>query len=100
MIWDGKHPATEQEALELLGWHSDEYLAETALKPYPSIVKFANRLAAIWPDDPDDDNGNSSPWSTYPLLSDASGPFIQVSMQWDRAEEAAPVVARAARDLS
>jgi hypothetical protein len=99
MIWEGKHPATEQEALELLERYTDEYLGETMLEPYPPIVEFANRLGLVWTDNPDDTDSSASPWSTYPLLSDASGPFMQVSVQWNRAEEVAPIVARTARDL-
>jgi hypothetical protein len=91
MIWEGKRPGSEQEALELLEWHMTEYVEETTAEPTERILDFAQNLAKIWPDE-------ASPWSTYPLTSDASGPFIQVSVQWNRAAEAAPIVAKVARD--
>ncbi len=46
-----------------------------------------------------EDVEDSSPWSTGPLIDEASGPLIYFAMRWSMAEEASAYAADLARSM-
>ncbi|WP_256339763.1 MULTISPECIES: hypothetical protein [unclassified Streptomyces] len=46
-----------------------------------------------------EDEGDSSPWATGPLIDEASDPLIYLAMRWSRAEEASDYATAVAESM-
>jgi hypothetical protein len=78
--------------------HRVEMIQESRrAEPVPAIVEFAGALVKHYPElsrnDPD------TAWAVGPLLRDASGPFIDIGIQWDKYDDAAQLVFTTARQF-
>lgn len=98
VVWEGAQPESDHEAAELY-----EQLMERRDSGVPDgepslrIRAYVEALLKRWPDITDDD-GHDSPWADGPLLDNAFGNAIYLSMTLSRAEKAAEYAARLARE--
>lgn len=70
--------------------------------PTASIENFIGVLLQRWPDLSDDEDRDENlgiPWSTAPMLGNASGPLVYFSMVWSRSVEASAFAASVAISL-
>jgi hypothetical protein len=84
-VWEGDRPANDAAALaefERLWAHYFESAEDFV--PTERIADYVRALLERYPDLDDDDD---SPWSTSPLMSEASGQIIYFPMVWSRCEE-------------
>jgi hypothetical protein len=96
-VWEGERPQSDREAGETHSALYDTYIAgDSELPPTPLITKFVETLLRRWPELDEDDN---TPWSTAPLIDEASGPYIYFPMSWSRADEASAFAADVAAQL-
>ena len=73
-------------------WHAEDLAhtffveSEESVGPTARIAAYVAALLNRYPDI-DTDAGEDSPWSTGPLLSEASGPLVYFPMVWSRCDE-------------
>ncbi|MET8156139.1 hypothetical protein ABZT47_07185 [Sphaerisporangium sp. NPDC005289] len=97
VVWEGEQPA-DDEAAEVEYDAVMELMEEDeAPVPTPRIRAYVEALLQRWPDITTD-QGEDSPWATGPLIDEARGGVISLSMQWSRADEASGVAARLAHE--
>lgn len=101
LLWEGKRPADDASAAryftDLYDWYIDT--EEPAVPPVEPIAAcVAAPLLERWPDLTEDE-GDSSPWSTGPLIGEAGGPLIYFPMRWSMAEEASAYAAEVAASM-
>ena len=100
-VWEGERPANDFVAAIELKRLYQRYLGEASDRqdPTPRIVAFAAALLARYPDlDPDAGDDDMSPWSTAPLIDEASGPLMYFPMLWSRSEQVSAVAAQIAAE--
>lgn len=98
-VWEGERPEDDDAAGQQWMSLAEHYLeTEDANPPTERIREYVGALLRRWPDITIDETGES-PWSVGPLLGEADGPVICVSMQWDRAEEVSAFVAKTAASM-
>lgn len=66
--------------------------------PTPLITKYVAALLDRWPDLSEDDD-DTSPWSTSPLIGEARGPLIYFPMRYSMANEASSFAAQLATSM-
>ncbi|GGS90324.1 hypothetical protein [Streptomyces chromofuscus] len=92
-VWEGSKPADDVIAGEVLTQLYDRYIdTEEEFPPSPRIAEYVAGLLARWVDLTEDEE-DTSPWSTGPLIGEASGPFIYFPMRYSMAEEASAYAA-------
>jgi hypothetical protein len=78
-VWEGEHPAGHAEAAKVfMQLHSDALRLGWATPPFPRYVE---SLRDRWPEQ-GADGGHDSPWSDYPLLANACGPFFYFGLAY------------------
>lgn len=97
-VWEGDRPADGAAAAAQFQSLYERYVESgRRVEPTERIATYVAALLDRYPDI-DTDAGADSPWSTGPLLSDASGPLVYFSMVWSRCDEVSAWAARLAED--
>ncbi|MEV6109882.1 hypothetical protein AB0M28_35030 [Streptomyces sp. NPDC051940] len=98
-VWEGKRPADDKTAGQVFSDLYDRYIDGKADEP-PSerIAAYVHVLLERWCDITEDDE-DTSPWSTGPLIGEARGPLIYFAMRWSMAEEASAYAAAVAESM-
>ncbi|MER7682511.1 hypothetical protein [Streptomyces sp. NPDC096934] len=98
-VWEGERPADDKAARRNFRDLYERYVGtEVEHPPTERIAAYVAALLERWCDLTEDVN-ETSPWSTGPLIGEASGPFIYFPMQWSRAEEASTYAAALADSM-
>jgi hypothetical protein len=98
-VWEGDRPADDAEAGDTFERLYDTYVANgPRVEPSEAIRAYVAALTERWIDLTDDDEGDVSPWSTGPLISEASGPLIYFPMSFSRSREVSAGAAQLAAD--
>ena len=98
-VWEGERPADDAAAGELFSSLYEQYIdTDVDFPATASIAKYVALLLERWPDLTEDED-DISPWSTGPLIGEATGPLIYFPMRWSMAEEASAYAAEIAASL-
>ena len=97
-VREGTPPKTNAEATKtfeaLLAQHRR---SEKSSDPTPAIRHYVEALLAKYAD-LDDDNEDECPWSDYPLINNATGPFLYFAMVFSQADSVSAFAAKLAED--
>ncbi|MGW4030583.1 hypothetical protein ACWEFL_14880 [Streptomyces sp. NPDC004838] len=99
-VWEGERPADDAAAAQCFNDLYDTYIdADGAdVPPTEQIAAYVAALLERWPDLTEDVD-DISPWSSGPLIGEASGPLIYFPIRWSMAEEAAVHAAAVAASM-
>ncbi|WP_076473676.1 hypothetical protein [Micromonospora avicenniae] len=97
-VWEGDRPADNATALTTFKALYERYIAEGQIPPTPRIRAYVEALLERWIDLTEDDDEEQSPWSTGPLINEASGPVIYFPMVYSRCQEVSAGAARIAAE--
>ncbi|MFE7135511.1 hypothetical protein ACFVIM_32115 [Streptomyces sp. NPDC057638] len=99
-VWEGERPADDAAAGRRFAELYDTYMDSDGpgVAPTERITAFVAALLERWPDLTEDED-DISPWSSGPLISEASGPLIYFPMRWSMVEEASVYVAGVASSM-
>ncbi|MGK5544070.1 hypothetical protein ACSNOH_04965 [Streptomyces sp. URMC 127] len=98
-VWEGARPADDKSARRTFSDLYDRYLdGEVKEPPFERITAYVAALLERWCDLAEDEE-DTSPWSTSPLISGASGPLIYFPMRFSMAEEASDYAAAMAQSM-
>ncbi|WP_326779184.1 hypothetical protein [Streptomyces sp. NBC_01445] len=98
-VWDGERPADDETALRVFRDLCEQYIDTDANHPPTErIAAYVTALLERWCDLTDDDH-DTSPWSTGPLIGEARGPLIYFPMRYSMAEEASAFAASLAHSM-
>ena len=98
-VWEGERPADDRTAARVFRDLYDRYInAEMEHAPTERIAAYVAALLERWCDMAEDVE-DTSPWSTGPLISEASGPLIYFPMRWSMADEASAFAADVAASM-
>ncbi|MEH1014831.1 hypothetical protein V6U90_17180 [Micromonospora sp. CPCC 206060] len=98
-VWEGDRPASDAEAGAVYERLYRAYVDEGyPTPPTPRIRAYVGALLDRWIDLTEDDDEELSPWSTGPLINEASGPFIYFPMVYSRCVEVSAGAARLAEE--
>ncbi|WP_165989907.1 hypothetical protein [Streptomyces sp. YIM 98790] len=98
-VWDGERPANDKSAGQVFSDLYNRYIAAQMNEPPTErITAYVEALLERWVDLIEDEE-DTSPWSTGPLIDEASGPFIYFPMRWSMAEEASAYAAMLADSM-
>ncbi|MEU9998055.1 hypothetical protein [Streptomyces sp. NPDC050848] len=99
-VWEGERVADDAAAARRFRGLYDRFMdtEEPAVPPSERIAAFVAALLERWPDLGEDDD-DTSPWSTAPLIGEACGPLIYFPMRWSMADEASAHVAEVASSM-
>lgn len=99
-VWEGERPADDAAAARCFRGLYDRFMdtEEPAVPPSERIAAFVAALLERWPDLAEDDD-DTSPWSTAPLIGEARGPLIYFPMRWSMADEASAHAAEVASSM-
>jgi hypothetical protein len=96
-VWEGERPADDKTAGRAFNDLYDRLIdAEVGQPPTDRITAYVAALLERWCDLTEDED-DTSPWSTGPLIGEARGPLIYFPMRWSMAEEASAFAADVAR---
>jgi hypothetical protein len=98
-VWEGDRPVDDTAADQLFRELYDHYIDTDA--EYPPTLRIAQYVAALlerWPDLTEDED-DISPWSTGPLIGEASGPLIYFPMRYSMADDASAYAAQVASSM-
>ncbi|UQU62228.1 hypothetical protein COUCH_24695 [Couchioplanes caeruleus] len=86
-VWEGARPANDAAAAaEFEALYARFVETEGSVEPTERVARYVAALLDRHPDI-DTDAGDDSPWSTAPLLNEASGPLVYFPMVWSRCDE-------------
>jgi hypothetical protein len=86
-VWEGDRPTNDAAAAaEFDALYARFVESEESVEPTARIAAYVAALLDRYPDI-GTDAGEDSPWSTGPLLSEASGPLVYFPMVWSRCDE-------------
>jgi hypothetical protein len=98
-VWEGKRPVNARTAGQVFADLYTRYVdTDERVPPTDLITKYVNALLERWCDMTEDED-DTSPWSTGPLISEARGPFIYFPMRYSMAEEASAYAANIAASM-
>ncbi|MGW5216225.1 hypothetical protein ACWEQO_34780 [Streptomyces sp. NPDC004051] len=98
-VWEGEGPADDKTAGQAFSALYHRYIdGEVEEPPSERIAAYVAALLARWCDLTEDEE-DTSPWSTGPLIGEASGPLIYFPMRWSMAEEASAYAAAVAESM-
>ncbi|MFI1825324.1 hypothetical protein ACH41E_02555 [Streptomyces sp. NPDC020412] len=99
-VWEGERPADDAAAGRCFDELYEKYVAGdgAGVPPNKQIAAFVDALLGRWPDLTEDED-DTSPWSTGPLIDEASGPLIYFPIRWSMVEEAAVHIAGVASSM-
>ncbi|WP_251023353.1 hypothetical protein [Streptomyces sp. ISL-10] len=84
-VWDGERPLDNHQAGSVYDELYARYLEsdDVVVPPAPSTVAYVEALVDQYPDDVDGGVG----WASPPVIDEASGPIVYLSMSHGKAEE-------------
>ncbi|WAL66482.1 hypothetical protein ORV05_01265 [Amycolatopsis cynarae] len=86
-VWEGDRPASDKAAADVFRLLCERHIESGSQEPPSDRIRaFALALLDRYPDISEQD-GEDSPWSTAPLMSEAVGPLMYFPMVWSRCEE-------------
>lgn len=86
-VWEGDRPANDAAgAAEFEALYARFVESGESVEPTARIAAYVGALLDRYPDI-DTDAGDDSPWSSGPLLGEASGPLVYFPMVWSRCDE-------------
>ncbi|MFF4010114.1 hypothetical protein [Streptomyces sp. NPDC001717] len=98
-VWEGERPADDKSAGRVFSDLYDRYIdSEVEEPPSERIAAYVAALLERWCDLTEDEE-DTSPWSTGPLIDEASGPLIYFPMRWSMAEEASAYAVAVAESM-
>ncbi|GAA1393114.1 hypothetical protein GCM10009639_25730 [Kitasatospora putterlickiae] len=99
-VWEGERPADDAAAALCFDELYERYIDADGpeVPPTERIAAYVAALLERWPDLTEDED-DTSPWSTGPLIGEASGPVIHFAMRWSMAQEAAVYAAGVASSM-
>jgi hypothetical protein len=98
-VWEGEKPADDKTAGQVFSDLYDRYIdSEVKEPPSQRIATYVAVLLERWCDLAEDEE-DTSPWSTGPLIGEASGPLIYFPMRFSMAEEASAYAAAVAEAM-
>ncbi|MCQ8775075.1 hypothetical protein [Streptomyces telluris] len=98
-VWEGERPAGDKTAGELFNRLYEQYVGTSTNQPPTAVItRYVALLLERWPDLTEDED-EISPWSTGPLIGEASGPLIYFPMVWSMAATASAYAAETAASL-
>jgi hypothetical protein len=98
-VWEGERPADDKTAAQVFSDLYDRYIDSEVKKPASErIAAYVAALLERWCDLTEDEE-DTSPWSTSPLIGEASGPLIYFPMRFSMAEEASAYAAAVAESM-
>ncbi|MEV4436578.1 hypothetical protein [Streptomyces sp. NPDC049585] len=98
-VWEGVRPADDKIAIQTFNDLYDRFIgAGKAQPPTERIAAYVAALLERWCDLTEDED-ETSPWSTGPLIGEASGPLVYFPMRWSMAEEASAFAAQLAQSM-
>lgn len=98
-VWEGERPADDKTAGRVFDDLYHRYIdSEVEEPPSERIADYVAALLERWCDLTEDEE-DASPWSTGPLIGEASGPLIYFPMRWSMAEEASAYAAAVAEAM-
>jgi hypothetical protein len=80
-VWEGGVPSDDKAAAREFEELYERYFVESPRRAHGAIRAYVEELLEKWPE------GEDGPWSTTPLIDNASGPIVYFSMVYSRAEE-------------
>jgi hypothetical protein len=90
-VWEGDRPANDFAAAAQFKVLHERFMGRANhVPPTERIEAYVMALLSRYPDlsaGDDEDGEDGSPWSTSPLMGEASGPLVYFPMVWSRAEE-------------
>ncbi|MER5257604.1 hypothetical protein [Streptomyces sp. NPDC002855] len=98
-VWEGERPANGKAAARAFTTLYERYIDTDA--EHPPTERIAAYVAALleqWCDVTEDEE-DTSPWSTGPLIGEARGPLVYFPMRWSMAEEASSYAAALADSM-
>ncbi|GIF51117.1 hypothetical protein DFJ67_0286 [Asanoa ferruginea] len=97
-VWEGERPADDVAASEAFEALYKTYIdSDETHPPSARIHSYVSALLARYPD-MDDDNDDVCPWSSAPLLDEATGPIVYFPMRWSMADDVSAWAAQLAAD--
>ncbi|MDQ0808353.1 hypothetical protein QFZ63_000067 [Streptomyces sp. B3I7] len=97
--WEGERPANDKTAGRILDDLYDRSIDSEVEEPPPArIAAYVAALLERWCDLTEDEE-DTSPWSTGPLIGEARGPLLYLPMRWSMAEEASACAAATAEAM-
>ncbi|MER6538633.1 hypothetical protein ABT215_33555 [Streptomyces sp900105755] len=98
-VWEGERPADDKAAARVFTDLYERYVhADVEHPPAERIVAYVAALLEQWCDLTEDEE-DTSPWSTEPLIGEACGPLIYFPLRWSMAEEASTYAAALAESM-
>ncbi|MFB7829766.1 hypothetical protein [Streptomyces hydrogenans] len=98
-VWEGERPVNDKTAGQIFSDLYDRYIdSESEEPPSERIAAYVAVLLERWCD-LTEDHEDTSPWSTGPLINEASGPLIYFPMRFSMAEEASAYAAAVAESM-
>ncbi|WP_030348793.1 hypothetical protein [Streptomyces sp. NRRL S-1022] len=98
-VWEGERPADDKTAARVFNDMYARYIdGEVEERPSERIAAYVAALLERWCDLTEDEE-DTSPWSTGPLIGEARGPLIYFPMRWSMAEEASAYAATVAESM-
>ncbi|MEW2175185.1 hypothetical protein AB0890_02445 [Streptomyces sp. NPDC005406] len=98
-VWEGERPTDDKTAGRIFSDLYDRYIdSEVEEPPSERIATYVAALLERWCDVTEDED-DTSPWSSGPLIREASGPLIYFPMRWSMAEEVSAYAAAVAGSM-
>ncbi|MEU3529842.1 hypothetical protein AB0E62_39425 [Streptomyces sp. NPDC038707] len=98
-VWEGDRLADDKTAARVFNDLYDRYIGSEVEEPASErIATYVAALLERWCDLTEDEE-DTSPWSTGPLIGEARGPLIYFPMRWSMAEEASAYAAAVAESM-
>jgi hypothetical protein len=91
-VWEGDVPRDDRAAAEEFERLYERYFVESPRRAHPAIGAYVEALVEKWPEDED------GPWSAGPLIDNASGPIVYLSMVYSQAGEVSEGAAQLAAE--
>jgi hypothetical protein len=92
-VWEGDVPQDDKAAAQVFEELYERYFTESPRRPHAQIRAYVEELVEKWPENEED-----GPWSTEPLIDNASGPIVYFSMVYSRADEVSEAATQIAAD--
>ncbi|MEU2180921.1 hypothetical protein [Streptomyces thermolilacinus] len=94
-VWDGDRPFANRAAGSMYDELYERYLEsdDVVVPPASRIVAYVGALVARYPDD-----DRSVVWASSPVIEEASGPIVYLTMSYGQAEEVSEYAAELARE--
>ncbi|MBB4928909.1 hypothetical protein [Kitasatospora kifunensis] len=97
-VWEGELPTNDAAARAVFSDLYGEFMGGRGIEPTARIRQCVEALVTRWPDlSPDDEDEDASPWSSSPLIKNASGPSFYFGMAFSKYQEAGSYAAEVAR---